>query len=1578
MSEQIKLGLNIALAVFILFGIIFGLIRGLRKTASRGIFLIITSIILLFVTIPITNLLLKIQINTSITINENTLTGMNSLETIISFVVQSYLGETSTSLNSEFVEVITAIPLVFVNTFVYVILFWLLKYLLIPINSLFYKITFAPKKPKENLNFNAFGDDDNDLQSTNNYIENEEENKHNYQIDLFKDFTVNNSTSNNEASNINNQTNTVFNGKMDIFNKKNNIRDDYQEKLEMAKSEDYENIQTSQTNSNLETTNLSNDDGVFIKPDHEYSQSTNLEQFNTSNIIEDKKGKKLKKEKKKKEKIKYKKHRLLGGLVGAGVGLFVMLNTLIPVYGFIDILEQANTITVQNISDEDLNLSNQTNGTTDEIIEAYNNSILKYVSKYSGIEGLGLAEFNLLTTQTINGKKIILRDDINNLILTLKKTDEFFGTYKSFLPSNDYSAVTQEQLTILISQAKDVLNTAKKVNIVDCVSNYLIPVASAIILESNTNFTQNVEINSLIKDALTTLNSSKNINAFEETTKLLDLIEYINNQGLLIKIIRNDFAQPINIIQNLSEDFSVQFTNKLFALKTVNLTIPYIVNIGINFLGESLKIEIENSTSNAETIKTSITKFIDQIFQFSKTIDTESDIYITNKSLIPLGKVLENAKTSGLLHKDTYTNLINYATHRLKDLLAGLLPSDFENYVKNELLENIIKVDNWEIEMSRINNAILKLRDVDNGILGEVVEGENLRQGTSINITVKQSVLENIGTSLDVLESTCLFGAVSYKTSDNNNYKVSGTVSMFLSLLDFIETSILEDNSNSTMQKVSQIISELKSNLITSNHTYSSENPFWHNELKSIAPLFVDLYYMIENQKFDIEESLGKNLDTAKSSTILNSDSTLSLMRITLDIVKDEILEENYIYNDGSNSSTPQNLNDKIYELFESIKTNLQTVSIKEQARTNPKFWTEEIKYYIALSNIAQDATKLVDLSEISTLSENLDLVMNSITIPRSCISNVIAYSLKEIKFANLTSEDYVKLAINDTIDNIAFKLETETFFDDKDLNDFWSIEMNYLKSLSDIKFQDEEDYKVLDNLDKIGQTLDHITNGYITNDTDLNQQKEIRASYLILHNDIRNILSASISEISSTITSQFGTEPVTSDGTNIPSIISRALNSIKDNILDTTNIPNVSFEFELKKLQMLTKLEIDESMLNYPSGTESEIESQLNSNLQSLQTLGKQLDQIAFNYQKNLNNIYEYISEQNSKFITRQILSTLIKDIFNLGKQEVLSYDEPNTQTKKNAFNNLIENIQSNIEKISITDDKIISWSRELSYVNSLVMLNKDTTFTSENIASELGRNLDLIAFNQTSNLNVLIFDDIVYDEYGNCTYIPSFTLDTDLINSSSNATIVYNGNSLFITRDNIITTISEYLSTMKQVETTEDSDLEKEKKTIINQIIDNITNIASTNDELNNITETTNYSATYYKNMYSAFSDLYNIETEINNLTSNLKDIDIKTMTVDLAKDIDSLLNAFEYKPALQVVLTRKLALHMLKYIAIPLELQTTETGLYYNSLKTHYIDNSNNSQSENYLTDPINLELSNYTNPYQTLINSIPKQS
>ena len=47
MGQYIVLGLNILLAVFVVFGVIWGLIRGLRKTASRGIFLIITSIILL-------------------------------------------------------------------------------------------------------------------------------------------------------------------------------------------------------------------------------------------------------------------------------------------------------------------------------------------------------------------------------------------------------------------------------------------------------------------------------------------------------------------------------------------------------------------------------------------------------------------------------------------------------------------------------------------------------------------------------------------------------------------------------------------------------------------------------------------------------------------------------------------------------------------------------------------------------------------------------------------------------------------------------------------------------------------------------------------------------------------------------------------------------------------------------------------------------------------------------------------------------------------------------------------------------------------------------------------------------------------------------------------------------------------------------------------------------------------------------------------------------------------------------------------------------------------------------------------
>ena len=147
--------------------------------------------------------------------------------------------------------------------------------------------------------------------------------------------------------------------------------------------------------------------------------------------------------------------------------------------------------------------------------------------------------------------------------------------------------------------------------------------------------------------------------------------------------------------------------------------------------------------------------FVDKTIQAIQTLDLTSNIYLTNESLVPLGRMLDTIKpstTSNLLTQKTYNSIIDYAISTLKDVLNGLLPKDLDSYLKNEFLENLAVVDNWEQEMTKISTAVRMLRNNEVGILGKVVEGETLRKGLNIELIINEAVFENLGKSLDILD----------------------------------------------------------------------------------------------------------------------------------------------------------------------------------------------------------------------------------------------------------------------------------------------------------------------------------------------------------------------------------------------------------------------------------------------------------------------------------------------------------------------------------------------------------------------------------------------------------------------------------------------------------------------------------------------------------------------------------------------------------------------------------------------------------------------------------------------------------
>lgn len=1551
MEQYISMGLNIVLLVFVAFGFLVGIIRGLKKTAFRGLFLIITVIIALFITMPITELLLGIKVQSTITIGNNApIEGMYTIKENISYLIEEFLGREFVSQNPQSVELILSLPIMIINTIVYVLVFIILKYLLLPINFIIYKLSFGRRHKIESHSFSGFNENDfNDLKSIFNIPTSSEE-QPNEPTNNISDNPVNNTPYIQSNNTMDNQSNNTWNNQTseqpvdqsvfmptssdnsDVQNTNVNplqptsqplgsIFDGFDQNQIINhnhtnnESSSAENTEQPIDNSTFQPVDNSkfepsSNTGVFVSKDSTLEGEKNQIVFDVkmSGQTEIVDQPLLKNKKKKKDRPK--KYRLLGGVLGMLIGVFVMSNILLPLYGTMDILKELNKAKLTNISETEISLNAMTDSITTNILNGYNSSIFKFASTYTAFEGISLAEFDYLTTQKIGNHSISLRQDVKAIVETTQKIDSLIGKYKDFTGEGNLSNLTKDQMSILLNNTKDLIKNIKAIEFVSTATDFIIPITCSILLSENNMLGNNENLNTMIKDCIRTIQQESNINLFDELSAMIDLAEYLNSKDVLTKIIKSDYSDPFIII----DSFDNEFVNKIFALKTVKVAIPHILNIGLTMIDESIQFGYVKNTADAETIKSAMSDFINKTLELAKTIDTESDMLITNESLIPLGKVLDSIKTSQIVNDQTYTNLITFAADQLQDIFTEIVPEDFRDYLQNEIINNIIKVDKWEYEMTIINESILKLRNVENGILGEVVEGKPLRQGLSIHLTLKDSVLEHLGETLDMLEETTIFGARTYRGTK----QISGIASLMLNILDYTNETLFEDSDEST-SKFSDFINHIKNNIVNSEHTYSKDNPtFWKNELKNISPLIINVYDMLDRSNFELNSNLGADLDLAKGTTMLGNGATLTLIKTAIDIVKDETLDKNFEYNNGSNPSNPQDINDKIYELFNDINSNLDTNSVKNAVKNNPTFWTNEIEYYIALTNIAEESTDISEIQDAVDLAEDLDKVYTSYTIPREGINKIIAFALKDTK-TTITNPDTqkVELAINDTIDDICDKLNNQNFFDGKEPTNFWTIEFNHIKSITDIEFNTSN---IKNELTLIGEKLDNICVGY-----EDKSGNTVRASYLIEHNNIRGILGSAIDEMSDNLTTDFDGE--------IKGYVTTALTSIKANIHDIINIPNISFKFELSKLADLSNTEISTDLVNYPTGSETEIQNKLNQNKEQLEKLGQDLDSIAYNYK--FTTKYEYNQDANSKIITRPIINTLIKDIFNLGKikDEAFIDMEESEKVKKEAFNDLITSIQQEIQKCS-DDDLIISWKRELGYIDKLVTLNKDTIYSIDNAVDEIGKNVDAIAFNFIETSGVCKYNDLYQN--GGCTiFIESI-----------------NGNSLFITRETLLNTLAVFIGEMK-TDTSNISDTkEKEEKEIINAIIDNIPkSVATTNPELN--------SGELHANLQGVFDALSAIEDAIIALVDSVTGSDIETIinygqsAIEFGKSLDELLGNLEILRPCDTPITRRITILILDHIAIPtdpIDLSTSPAGKYHAEIKQKLIDH-NDINHDNY---------------------------
>lgn len=1393
MANYITLGFNILCLTLIVTGMLWGLIRGLKKTLSRFLFLLILGIILIFLTIPITNVLLKIKISTSFIGEEGELVRQVPIKELLSIFIERFIGEDFLTKYPEFSELLATLPLTLIYSIVFVILFWILKLILLPLNAFINRLTFN-RKPK----LNQFG---------------------------FSYFDQNTEYPNSDSS---------IQPLMDIYKQSESAPDPEPQKA-------------------INTTFIKTDTQHQHQVQQQQQQQQQVQQQQVQQQIEKPKTKKqIKKERKALEKEnRPPQHRLLGCIVGAFVGTMLIFFTMIPVYGIVNISDNIKSTKINHLTDKPTTINDLSNGVLVDIVKGYDISALGRISEALFIENLAVKTFDRLSSVTINNNNINLREDVNAIVNCIVKADTLIGKLKIATDSG-LDTLTQEDLNILIDNFDEVITACSEIKFINSMNDYILPITYELIETNEIKLINNNKINSLVVELISDLTKVPEINIFNELKNLVEIAKYINTQGLLYPLVTGNTEHFTTIIDNLDDDFGTQLPNKIFAVKTVNTTFPQILNIGLTYFDSTVKFGyVENEATKAE-ITDSFKKLIENIVATAKSISAESPIYLTDDSILKLGKTLDSFRNSKLFNLETYNNLVDYTINQVKAMTTDIIPNNLTDVFNNKLLRNVEKVENWETEMSIIYDTLQMLRDKDSGFLGDIVEHEEKRIGYTSNFEISEKLIINLGKALDKLEKSVLLGSDSTTTYKNIDYTNTTLLALLHSSLKEAYYNIkIEDE---TTHEILEVINNIRENLVKSSHSYTNNSKFWENEASSIAPLIVEISNILDSNNFEFSAELGEKLDqVAHNSIMLGNNTTLVLMEKIMAVVQNEILGKDFTPNEDDS------INDNIYNTFIAMRNNLLSENVYNELISNENFWKNEINCIISLRNIADKSDTITNISSAMTISEDLDNIYNSKIVPSTEINITLASILRDIKTEDTTG---INGKINSLIENIATDISSNTFFDDKVKANFWTIELAYINTLYEIEFEDNDAYKVVDNLSIIGANIDNIVFGKGTT----------RASYLITENRIRDILSFVIKDIKTNIT----------DGFEID--ISSTLDEIATNLYDNTadeQVELVSFERELGNLTILANLDISSDLFEYTNDP-----TQLEALENKLAYIGASLDSIAYNTTTS-SNIISYYEAINSNIITRSMLANIISSAFSTAK--VVEGAEPLTNTEK-TFNTLIENIQTSIETISI-EDKVMSWTRELSYISTLIQLNSGKEFTLENAATDIGKNIDKIAFNHKGNS----FLDVTYNADNNIVgkYVVKEIDDT---NPDNPITTYYN--SLIITRNILKTAVN---SMVKEFEVVEPNDQEK----IANELIDN----------LSTRVETITYSTTIYNDYETALTDINSVKTIMEDTADSMADITVDNFGDEHITTIDDMLDSVESKIICGTTTTRKIAVMLVK---------------------------------------------------------------
>ena len=1089
---MINLISSLLVLLILLFGFLWGFIRGLKKTALRGAWLIVTIILSLLFTSLITQLVCNINISgLNIKIDGVVATTIsNACELGINLALKQ-AGLSGFPLAQSLAQ---QLPFVILNPFVFVIVFWILKIILLPINSLVANLLFNKKQK----NKNSTATKDNKIIVPAKKEKPKKQRLFGGLVGIAVGLVVCCAT-----------FVPVF-GILDIANQLNEI------KISVSTSQNENNSNNNFSNVNITQTQEENSSTQKEISLLEYLLNDNIKYLNELNSSV---GLNV---------LKYTGVQALSNVQFSNLTTMTLNGTKVSLTT--DIKEVASLssdiITLTNFDTKHItkdSLSNVINATSSMLNKVKNISLfnifteqeISFICDYllneenssllpdtnneftnlalrTAISSLSNYNFNHIIEDLLNVVDIIKSTNDNNLLTPIINNE-----IQNLNEGLDFVASISEEWS------NSVINSLFEIDIV----NSVIPMSLEYGIEAFCNFC-NIEYTEqppmqldVIKDFCK--QAMKDVTNVAKTLDKLSSYYVtpasISNLGTLLDNIIKPYTienesqyiiSPSLLKQILDEAEIIILENdtltNAFDQNLINTITPIIQNLSnIN----NYKVEFDKVASSFELIKPYIDFAMD-----SHTLDKAKQLNLSN-----LGKAIDTLNTTILLDNTAYT-LYNYVIDKVVKN-ANINEVSLSTLASHLIIEDTANIS-YEIELEKLNNLYQQVLDLSNNLDVEqliltddfVLLGNNIQTLKTENLSQETTALFNV----DVIISD-LLELVSQMNVDNNTKQLLGDVKTEIdntsnkSIIDYkIEFSHIKNavttlnNENNTINNYLNVTDDIINgngelsasviltrplynlivknipsadeyseqfikNIITtlmSNIEIKSQQVNAKNEINCFIKLFnqIDNLQNLDENSLDFEQQLSEisnDIEYINTNSILLTNLKNETISQLFELVKENITDSNLISTLDTAKNDALNSNQTIYQIYQDIlkiKDEFSSMDYAEDDITNTatlESINNKLKTVCNLASFTKNTTNAI-YNIILTSLQN-DFVTNFDSIDTSSLPQD-----KKEEIANYKQE------ILDLIANE--KSALNSILDSDVLNDYYLTSLNNIKAKLDEK----------------------------------------------------------------------------------------------------------------------------------------------------------------------------------------------------------------------------------------------------------------------------------------------------------------------------------------------------------------------------------------------------------------------------------------------------------------------------------------------------------------------------------------------